>query len=208
MVAGLILRFGPFEYDSSRFELRRGTKVVPAEPQTLELIGYIARNSDRLITRDELFQAIWKDKPVTDWALSASVKAARAALRDGASNSTYIQTVRGKGFRFVADVSTIADQKQTAAIALIVVPFRNLSANEDDDYLAEGLTEDLINELARYRSFETLSRNATFRVSQRQPEDEYLSATFNVTHAISGSLRREADRIRVNADLRDLASDR
>lgn len=89
-----------------------------------------------------------------------------------------------------------------------MVPFRNLSANKDDDYLAEGFTEDLVNELSLYRTFETLSRNATFRVSNERPDDDYLSATFNVTHAISGSLRRDDDRIRVNADLRHLASGR
>ncbi len=195
----LILCFGPFEYDAARFELRHGSKVIPAEPQTLELISYLARNSDRLVSRVELFDAIWKGKPVTDWALSASIKAARVALKDDGSGSEYIKTVRGKGFRFVANVRNIADQalasdQATSAVSLIVVPFRNLSAKEDVDYLAEGFTEDLVNELSLYLTFETLSRNAAFRVPQQRPDDDYLSATFNVSHAISGSLRSNGER--------------
>lgn len=124
----LILCFGPFESDAARFEFRYGSKVIPAEPQTLELIGYLARNSDRLVSRDELFDAIWKGKPVTDWALSNSIKAARVALKDDVSDSAYIKTVRGKGFQFVANVRNLADSalasgQPTCVVSLIVVLF-------------------------------------------------------------------------------------
>lgn len=210
----MIYRFDAFTLDPDKFELTRDGDPAQVEPQSFLLIRYLLENRQRLVSRDELNETVWEGRAITDWAISAAVKSARLALGDQTEPRRYIATVHGKGFRFVADVETVdsVGAKTGAATApstsLIVIPFEMLSADPGDAYFADGFTEDLIAELARIPELAVSSRNASFSLKGGRPDDATLHRDYGVSYAIQGSVRRHGTLMRVNAQLRDLRSDR
>jgi DNA-binding winged helix-turn-helix (wHTH) protein/tetratricopeptide (TPR) repeat protein len=99
-----ILRFGEFELDEARFELRRGGARVALQPKALDLLFYLAHHRSRVVPRRELMAEIWKGVAVTEDSLDKAVSAARHALGDRGRAQRLIETVRARGFRFVAPV--------------------------------------------------------------------------------------------------------
>lgn len=103
-----VIAFEDFVIDAERFELRRGGKTIGVEPKVLDLIVYLARNPTRVVSRDELLDALWKDTHVSDAALSRAVREARRVLRDDGATQRTIRTVHGRGYRFVASLDDAA----------------------------------------------------------------------------------------------------
>lgn len=99
------LTFEEFVIDTTSFELRRGDQVCPVEPLVFDLVLYLARNAQRLVSRDELIEHVWSGRIVSDATISSCIKAARQALGDSGNEQRLIRTVRSRGFQFLADVS-------------------------------------------------------------------------------------------------------
>ena len=106
MLLPMLYRFGDFELDLDRFELRgaRGERI-PLEPQVFALLTLLVDARDRAVTKAEIFEKVWDGRPVTDAALASRVKSARQALGDDGRAQRYIRTIHGRGLRFVAKVS-------------------------------------------------------------------------------------------------------
>ena len=128
LVVSVIYRFGEFELDRDRFELRRGGEVVRVEPRVLELLLYLVENRGRLVTKDELLAEVWGGQVVTESSLARSVSLARDVL-DDREGEELIRTVFGRGYRFSEDVEEIrpagaagrwSRARLTAAVAAIV----------------------------------------------------------------------------------------
>jgi DNA-binding winged helix-turn-helix (wHTH) protein len=100
----LILRFDAYEIDLAQQELRRGGTVVPVEPQVFDVLAYLVQNHGRIISKDELLEAVWQGRIVSDAALTSRISAARRAIGDDGATQTYIRTVHKRGLRFVGDV--------------------------------------------------------------------------------------------------------
>ncbi len=101
---GTVVRFADIVIDLDRFEIRRGDVVVHVEPQTFDLIAYLVRHRERMVTKAELLDAVWGSRFVTESALSTRIRSARAALGDDGRTQSAIRTVHGRGFRFVGEV--------------------------------------------------------------------------------------------------------
>jgi DNA-binding winged helix-turn-helix (wHTH) protein/type II secretory pathway predicted ATPase ExeA/tetratricopeptide (TPR) repeat protein len=101
----MIYVFEDLELDTRLFELRRDGEPCRIEPQVFDVLLYLIENRDRIVTKDDLFGHVWKDRFVSDSALSSRLKAARAAIGDRGSQQRLIKTIHGRGFRFVGDVS-------------------------------------------------------------------------------------------------------
>lgn len=84
-----VIRFGAFELDNSLFELRESGERVAVEPQVFDLIAFLAKNSDRTVTKEEIFAEIWNNRIVSDAALSSQLKAARKVLGDDGASPAY-----------------------------------------------------------------------------------------------------------------------
>jgi DNA-binding winged helix-turn-helix (wHTH) protein/tetratricopeptide (TPR) repeat protein len=96
------MRFGDYELDLARFELRRSGVRVRVQPKVLDLLVYLVRNRERVVPKDELLDVVWQGVAVSETALTHGVKEARRAVRDDGNRQSVIQTVRGRGYRFVA----------------------------------------------------------------------------------------------------------
>src|SRR5215813_6803120 len=103
----MIFRINRCIVDTTAFEVRRDDQVVAVQPQVFDLLVLLLENRDRVVTRDEIFERIWKNRIVSDAALSSRVKALRQALGDDGTEQGLIRTVRRRGFRLVAPVEEI-----------------------------------------------------------------------------------------------------
>ena len=135
----MILTFGEFELDTDRFELRHNGQPRKVEPKVFDLMIHFARNPGQVFSRDDLIEAVWPGRVVSDATVSTCIKSARKALGDSGDSQRYIATVRGRGFRFTAEVEHDDErpdplthaldrtQRAGAGPSLLVVPFRSLS---------------------------------------------------------------------------------
>jgi len=101
----LTFLFGDMVLDAERRELRSGSALIPIEPQVFDILNFLIRNRDRVVSKDDLLTAIWGGRLVSDSAIAARINAARRALGDSGEQQHWIRTIARKGFRFVGDVS-------------------------------------------------------------------------------------------------------
>ena len=102
------LEFGPYRLESEPYRLRRGPEEIALRPKSLKVLAYLARRPDRLVTKDELREQVWGTIHVSDTRLRVTVHEVRTVLRDGQNSPDYLETVPGRGYRFVAPTKTIA----------------------------------------------------------------------------------------------------
>lgn len=112
---GRKFRVGDYLVDTARYRIGHGDTTVAVEPKVFDLLVYLIRHRDRVLTREELFQAVWDGREVSDATLSNHVMSARKALGDSGEMQRVIQTVRGRGYQFVAPVVEVPD----AAVAAL-----------------------------------------------------------------------------------------
>ncbi len=110
-------RFGPFALDVERRELHRGSERVALEPQVFDLLVYLVRNRDRVVSKDDLIAAVWAGRIVSESTLTSRINAVRKAVGDSGEEQKLIRTFARKGVRFVGEVSdgSAAHQRQAAA---------------------------------------------------------------------------------------------
>jgi DNA-binding winged helix-turn-helix (wHTH) protein len=111
----MIYAFADCEIDTDRFEMRRAGTPRPVEPQVLDILVHLVRHRDRIVTRDELLARVWGHAYVSDATVNSRLKAARRAIGDDGASQSMIRTIRGRGYRFVADVVHGRDGAEPAA---------------------------------------------------------------------------------------------
>src|SRR5512145_705433 len=108
MPTAAMYRFGPFFLDGASYRLVRDGEVIPISPKIIDLLLYLAARPSTLVSKDELFRALWPDVAVTDNALTQAVSELRQALGDDPAKPQYVQTVARRGYRFIAAVEAVA----------------------------------------------------------------------------------------------------
>lgn len=222
----MVYQFDCYELDLDRFELRRDGTPVAIEPQVLSLLALLVDNRGRLVSKDEIHDSVWNGRIVSEAALSSRIRSARQAIGDGGDTQRLIRTVHGKGFRFVADVvehngsakdgDPVTDRSESAsdlpARTLLsrpvigVLPFENLSDDQEQEYFSDAITSDIITNLSKHRWLDVISRNTTFGYKGKPVDLRQLADQLGLNYLVEGSVRRAGNRIRVNAQLTDASS--
>jgi TolB-like protein/predicted Zn-dependent protease len=217
----LHIHFSDCEIDVAAFELRRGGQACAVEPQVFELLLYLARNPDRLVTKSDLIENVWGGRIVSDSTLASRIKSARRAIGDDGEQQRLIRTVHGRGVRFIGEIreerepvldtggDTTAGAEQErpqTQPAIAVLPFVNISGDPEQDVFADGLTEDIITDLARFRLLRVVARNLSFRYRGQTDDLKQVGRDLGVGYLVMGNLRRQAQRIRLTAELVDAAT--
>src|SRR5262245_65006437 len=130
MATAASYKFGPFLVDGGAYRLLRDGRNIPLSPKIIDLLLFLAARPSVLVSKDDLFRALWPDVAVTDNALTQAVSELRQALGDDPSKPEYIQTVARRGYRFIAQVSTAAPTPEEAAHAIVhgVAPYEQTPA--------------------------------------------------------------------------------
>lgn len=95
-------RFGPFELDLAKVELRANGMLRPLEPQVFALLALLIENRERLVTKDEIIEKVWDGRVVSESAIASRIKSARKAIDDDGIGQRFIKTIHRQGFRFVS----------------------------------------------------------------------------------------------------------
>lgn len=198
--------FGDCEIDTELFQLTRAGQPMRLTGQTARLLTFLITNRDRVVLKDELAVAVWDRRIITDATLSTAIKEARLAVGDTGRAQQVIRTVHGQGFQFIADLQPAAPVAAPGGRTVIaILPFRSLGVDPDDRFIADGLTEDTIANLARFRHLFLLSHRTTRHLAADGPSLLDLHVQHGVDYVIEGSLRRSADRLRVTVQVSDAA---
>jgi TolB-like protein len=219
---GLILRylFEDYALDTDRREIHRGPEVLPVAPQVFDLLSYLIRNRERVVSRDDLIGAIWNGRAVSDAALTTRLNVARCAIGDTGETQRFIKTLPRKGVRFVGSVeedrqgsvppagsaahTTIVEAPSCAPrLSIVVLPLVNISTDPEQDYFVDGVTESLTTDLSRIRGSFVIGRHTAFSYKGKAVDLKQICRELNVRYALEGSVQRGGNRFRVNFQLVD-----
>ena len=213
--------FGNHKLDTDRRELHRGSTPVAVEPQVFDLLMYLVENRDRVVSKDDLIASVWRGRNVSDSTLSSRMNAARRAIGDNGEVQRLIRTIPRRGVRFVGEVRTEPVHSEPADVpapakvpprapsmhrpAMAVLPFVNVSGEPNQDYFADGISEDIITALSKVRWFLVIARNSSFAYKGEPVNTKRIGEELGVNYLIEGSVRKVGDRVRITAQLNDTA---
>lgn len=263
---GPILRFNDTELDVGRFEIRRNGRALRLERMPMELLILLASRQGELVTREEVVEHLWgKGVHVdADQGINTAIRKIRLCLRDTAESPIYIQTVVGKGYRFIPPISpsltavpvnqgepspnlegidspnislprfSRSSMKKWLAMAVIVaavaavsawlwfahrerqdapiraiavLPLENLSADSAQDYFVDGVTDELITELAKMGSVRVISRTSSMQYKHAKGNLRKIASELNVDAVVEGAVARSGNRVRITVQLIRASSD-
>src|SRR5262245_3240089 len=117
----MLWQFDEFELDDELFQLRQTGKVVPVERRAFDLLRYLVEQRGRVVMKEELLEKLWPEVVVEDHSLRRLIRVLRSALQDTAEQPRYIETVRGRGYRFIREmrVPTVAEPPEAEPVGLL-----------------------------------------------------------------------------------------
>ena len=199
--------------DSDHFLIQKNGGSVPVEPKVFDLIVYLIERRHKMVSREELLTNLWPDLNISDASLGNAIKGARKCLEDDGKNQHIIKTIHSRGYQFVAEVEEIDDQTSPLVSSVLqnhaegpliaVLPLQNMSFNKENDYLAEGISEDLTTELTRFKNLKVLARHTAFQLEKISGDFVSNCKKYQIDYVIEGSLRVINDSFKINIQLID-----
>lgn len=201
--------FDDFVLDSDRAELRRGSAEVPLEPRAYSLLCLLLETRDRVLPKSEIIDKVWEGRFISDAALSTVVKTLRQAMGDSGAEQRLVRTIRGRGFRFVADVdvqmpTAPSPQVPVAPAAedggpgahlpaggkpsLMVLPFHLIGGRGDYAVVADAIPHELIQGLSRLRWLRVIARGTAFRFRGEEPDLASIGRQLDVRYFLTGTV--------------------
>ena len=215
--------FEDFVLNTDRRELHHGNTLVSVEPKVFDLLTYVIQNRERVVSRDDLLSSVWNKRIVSESALTTCINAARSAIADTGEKQRLIKTLPRKGIRFVGAVreeprlveaeladSPVDPQRPSLSLpdkpSIAVLPFTNMSDDSNQDYFADGITEDLTTALSQFRWLFVIARNSSFAFKGQAIDAKQIASKLGVRYLLEGSVRKAADRVRITGQLIDAAT--
>jgi adenylate cyclase len=214
----VLFLFDNFVLDTDRRELSQGAIAVAVEPQVFDVLTYLVKNRDRVVSKRDLVDAVWGGRIVSDSAVTTRINAAQCAIGDNGADQRLIKTFARKGVRFVGAVhegpegaaAERATKEKTQPEtglpdkpSIAVLPFANHGGDPQQDYFSDGITEDIITELSRFSELLVIARNSTFQYKSKAIDVQHVGRQLAAQYVLEGSVRRSNDRVRITAQLID-----
>jgi len=195
--------FGAFELDSHAGELRKEGTKIRLQEQPLQVLQILLEQPGRVVTREELQQRIWPSDTFVDFdhGINNAIKRLREALGDTAETPHFIETLPRRGYRFIQSLT--ASSMPEASIA--VLPFLNLTTDPENEFFCDGTTEEIISALAQIRNLHVVARTSSFSFKGQHVDLRAIGQQLNVRTVLEGSIRRSGDRLRITAQLVNVA---
>jgi adenylate cyclase len=220
--SGDIFLFEGFRLDRRGLGRRdeRGVFVpVVIGSRALDVLSVLIEGDGDLVSKDEIMAAVWPGTVVEDNNLTVQISALRRILDGRRAEGSCIQTVAGRGYRFVAPVTRDAAEAGSGRVAvtgsggppprlsIVVLPFSNLSSDPEQEYFVDGITDDLTTDLSRIAGSFVIARSTAFTYKGKAIEAKQVGQDLGVHYVLEGSVRRSGKQFRVNAQLIDAKSD-
>ena len=206
-MAGSEVRFGPFRLDMGQRQLWRDGNPVRLGSRAMDILCVLASAKGQLVTKDELMARVWAGQTVEENAIQVHVSTLRKALAGDQADTSFVVTVPGRGYRFIAPTqepgTATADLNLPEKPSIAVLPFANLSGDREQEYFADGITEDITTALARARWFLVIARNSSFTFKGKAIETKDVARVLGVRYVLEGSVRKSAQRVRISSQLVD-----
>ena len=220
----LLYLFEDYGLDTERRELYRATSLISVEPKVFDLLVYVIRNREHVVSKDDLIATVWNGRIVSESALTTCINAARTAIGDSGEAQRLIKTLPRKGIRFVGIVRE--QEGRPVAVAptvavpelsrpspalpdkpsIAVLPFENLSGDPEQEYFADGMVEDIITALSRMRWLFVIARNSSFTYKGRAVDVRQVGRELGVRYVLEGSVRKAGNRVRIAGQLIDAST--
>jgi len=225
---GYVYEFGAFRLDEKERLLFRNDTPIPLTPKVFDLLLLLVRRSNSLLDKDTILREIWPDAYVEEANLSVNVATLRKALGEGVNEFQYIETVPKRGYRFLAKVRKRAEndrgetaqdsptfipkktkvQAPASINSLAVLPFKNESNDPSAEYLSDGVTESIINNLSQLNSLRVVARSSVFRYKQTKLTTASVARHLGVRLIVSGRILQLGDRVIIRTELVDMSDER
>lgn len=206
----MLFSFAHFVLDDERRELR-SDGIVPIEPQVFDLLVYLIKNRNRVVSKDDLIASVWNGRIVSDSTLDSRINAVRKAIGDSGREQKFVRTFARKGIRFVGQIDESEALASRSSIAVTngdrpffaVLPFQNLSDDPAQEYFADGLSEDLIAALGSWCRFPVIARHSSFIYKGRIVDAIEAGRELGARYILEGSVRKSNTHVRITARLTD-----
>jgi adenylate cyclase len=220
----LAIQFDDHVLDPVRRELSRNGASVKIEPKVFDLLMHLIENRHRVVSKDDLIAQVWGSRIVSDSALTHAINAARNAIGDDGKAQRLIRTSSRWGYRFVGSVRLQAGAEPAPGPAgaasspngpalplpdkpsIAVLPFHNIGDDSEQEYFVDGLAEDIITALSRFKSLFVIARNSSFTYKGRAVDIRHVGRELGVRYVLEGSVRKGGNRVRITAQLIDAIS--
>ena len=213
----MIYEFDAYVLDVDRRELRRAGQLIAIEPQVFDLLAYLLRHRDRVVTKDEILDSVWCGRVVSESTLTSRINSARGAIGDNGKDQRLIKTLRHKGLRFVGAVREPCERTGDPGTggpggsqlslpdkpSIVVLPFANLSEETSNDYFADGMVEEITMALGRLPWLFVIASSSAFTYKGRPTDVRQVGADLGVRYVLQGSVRRDGSRVRIAVQLTD-----
>jgi adenylate cyclase len=201
------LTFARFRFEPESARLWSGKREIKVTPKAARVLGVLIGRAGEPVTKDELFGEVWRGSVVSDDALVTCIQELRKALGDDARKPKFIETRHRRGYRFVAAVggNGVAAESPTTArgASIAVLPFTDMSPGRDQDYLCEGLAEELIDALTHIEGLRVAARSSSFQFRGAGLDVRQVGRELAVDSLLEGSVRKAGDKLRVTVQLID-----
>src|SRR5712664_552429 len=212
-------RFEDYAFDPDRRELHRGADVVSIAPQVFDLLDYQIRNRERVVNKDDLINAVWNGRSVSDAALTTRLNVARRAIGDSGEEQRLIKTLPRKGFRFVGQVREArevagpnpGDAPESAPAvpdkpSIAVLQFANMSGDPEQEYFADGMVEEITTALSRFKWLFVIARNSSFTFKGKAVDIKEVGRRLGVRYVLQGAVRKASGKVRITGQLIEAAT--
>jgi TolB-like protein len=204
------------------FRLDHGGRAEPVKlgARALGLLRLLVERHGELVSKDAIMHAVWPGRVVEEANLNVQISKLRHILDQGREQGSCIQTVPGHGYRFATQVTrpNVAERAAVTPIleggalprprlSIVVLPFANLSDDREQQYFADGITDDLTTDLSRLADMFVISRNTAFTYRNKPVDTKQIGRELGVRYVLEGSVQRSGRQVRVNAQLIDAETD-
>lgn len=195
-----IYEFGPYRLDPLGRSIERVGESISLPPKAVEVLLELVKRAGTVVSKQDLMESVWPKVFVEEANLNQMVFLLRRALGDD-----YIATVPRRGYRFTIGVRVT--EVPCSIESLAVLPLENLSGDPAQDYFADGITEALITELAKFEGLRVVSRTSVMRYRGTAEAIPQIARALRVQAVVEGSVMKSGDRLRITVQLIHASTD-
>jgi DNA-binding winged helix-turn-helix (wHTH) protein/Tfp pilus assembly protein PilF len=223
--------FGPFRLNPAERLLQCGSEPIHVTSKAFDVLLLLVQNRGHLVEKGEILRRVWPDTFIEERTIAQNVFMLRKALGESPKDHQYIETVPKRGYRFIATVHevwsenaememekytgarTIPEVKKTDARqdkpidSLAILPMINVNTDSNVEYLIDGITESIINNLSQLSKLRIIARNTAFRYKRREISYQEIKHRMDVEAVIKGSVTYNGDSLSIHTELVDVTNE-